>query len=115
MVHMLNCPKCGEQIKPESIGWKCEKCKGFVDMDNVFHEHVEKPFLPPMRNCDKIRSMSDEQLALIMVQISDLDSRIPFCMELPECQKLLDTDDGIPIEKCAGCMLKWLQKPAEED
>lgn len=66
-------------------------------------------------NSDKIRAMSDEQLALIMVQLSDLDSRIPFCMDLPECQKLLDTDDGIPIEKCAGCMLAWLQKPAEGD
>lgn len=28
--------------------------------------------------------------------------------------ELLDTDTGIPEEKCIGCILQWLRQPAEE-
>ena len=66
-----------------------------------------------MTNSEYIRSMTDEELARIMVQLSDLDCRINFCQELPECNALLDTDDGIPAEKCEKCMIQWLKKPME--
>ena len=46
-----------------SIGWKCESCQGFIDMRGEFHQHKEEPFMPPMTNADRIRSMSDEELA----------------------------------------------------
>lgn len=65
-------------------------------------------------NADRIRTMTDQELARIMVQLSDLDVRIPYCQELPECEALLETDDGIPAEKCEQCMLAWLRKPAED-
>lgn len=68
-----------------------------------------------MTNGERIRAMTDEELAGIMVGLSDLDLRIDFCQNKSECEELLNTDDGIPIEKCAGCMLAWLQKPAEGD
>lgn len=64
-------------------------------------------------NADRIRAMSDEKLAHIMVGLSDLDERIGFCAELPECKDLLDTEQGIPASKCVNCMLNWLRKPAE--
>ena len=60
-----------------------------------------------------IRAMSDEELARIMVGLSDLDARIGFCQELEECKSLLDTDEGIPESKCEACMINWLRKPAE--
>lgn len=66
-----------------------------------------------LTNADHIRAMSDEELAHIMVGLSDLDERIGFCAELPECKDLLDTEQGIPASKCENCMLNWLRQPAE--
>lgn len=40
------CPSCGGQMKPISIGWKCEKCCGLVDMHGEWHESVNEPFIP---------------------------------------------------------------------
>lgn len=84
--------------------WKDGKCYFDKTCDNKV-----------LSNGDRIRAMTDEELAMIMVQLTDLDARIPFCQELPECEALLDTEDGIPAEKCAVCMRKWLKQPAEVD
>lgn len=67
----------------------------------------------PVTNADHIRAMSDEELAHIMVGLSDLDERIGFCADLPECKDLLDTEQGIPASKCENCMLNWLRQLAE--
>lgn len=40
------CPSCGGQMNPISIGWKCGKCGGLVDMQGNFHEPVNEPFIP---------------------------------------------------------------------
>ena len=90
----------------------CIDCK-YVEVNGEKEPSNWKP--RPMSNADRIRAMSDEQLAKIMVQLVDLDVRIPYCQELPECGALLETDDGIPAEKCEQCMLAWLRKPAEVD
>lgn len=66
-----------------------------------------------LTNADHIRAMSDEELAHIMVGLSDLDERIGFCADLPECKDLLDTEQGIPASKCENCMLNWLRQSAE--
>lgn len=65
-------------------------------------------------NADRIRAMSDEELVGYLMQFTDLDCRIGFCLNLPECEKLLDTEDGIPRSMCKKCLLKWLQQPAED-
>lgn len=65
-------------------------------------------------NADRIRAMSDEELVDYLMQFTDLDCRIGFCLNLPECEKLLDTEDGIPRSMCKKCLLKWLQQPAED-
>lgn len=57
------CPRCGGRVRSETIGWKCERCLGFIDMQGGFHEHIERPFLPPMTNADRLRRMTDEELA----------------------------------------------------
>ena len=57
--------------------------------------------------------MSDEELANVMIQLADLDCRISFCKNLPECEALFDTEDGIPLSKCERCLCDWLQQPAE--
>jgi hypothetical protein len=68
-----------------------------------------------LTNADRIRAMTDEELAAIMIQCSDLDERVGFCKNLYKCELLLDTDDGIPASMCEKCMLEWLKEPAEVD
>ena len=55
----------------------------------------------PMTNADRIRAMSDEELASLIMGIPDYpcDEKIP----AGECD-----------EKCEKCILEWLQQPAEE-
>ena len=90
-MNILNCPNCGGRMRSETIGWKCEICKGFVDMRGRFHEHKEEPFMPPLTNADRIRRMSDEELA-----------------------KFLEYEGGGACAEVCG-WLDWLQQPAEED
>ena len=61
-------------------------------------------------NADRIRAMSDEELARLLYCSDSLG----WCHNLPECADMLDTDDGIPEEKCMACLVAWLRQPAEE-
>lgn len=65
-------------------------------------------------NADRIRSMSDEELAEKLYCFTDIDCKIAYCKNLSECEKLLDAEDGIPEAKCKRCLLEWLKQPAEE-
>lgn len=62
-------------------------------------------------NAELIRSMSDEELAAMLLRV---DGESGFCKSLPECLELVDNDGGVPLQKCEACMLKWLRQPAEE-
>ena len=67
-----------------------------------------KDELPKQTNADRIRSMTDEELAdfLEEVENGDLDYPITFC-EL--CEK-----DGNTLNlDCKGCLKHWLQKNSE--
>lgn len=66
-------------------------------------------------NADKIRALDDEKLANYLIQFTDMDCRIGFCQNLPKCEALLDTEEGIPLSMCEKCLLDWLQQPVEED
>lgn len=46
MQHIANCPHCGGKLKDVALGWMCEKCSGFVDMQGNFHGPVKEPFIP---------------------------------------------------------------------
>ena len=63
-------------------------------------------------NADRIRSMTDGELAQILVS-EPIAETIPFCQNKPECERLLETASGIPESMCAVCALDWLQKPVE--
>ena len=66
-------------------------------------------------NADRIRAMSDEELAKNLYRFCDLEERAGYCKNLSECEKLLDTEDGIPEQRCICCLLEWLKQPAEKD
>lgn len=69
----------------------------------------------PMTNGDRIRAMSDEELADTLYKQTDLEGQIKSCQNLPECEAWLETPEGILEHKCKDCLLKWLQQPAKED
>ena len=66
------------------------------------------PVNPIMTRADKIRAMSDEDLANALYHFGDA----PYCRNLEECKAMLDSDIEIPDEKCIACALRYLQ---EED
>ena len=68
---------------------------------------------PPL-NGDIIRRMTDEELGAFLIRITDYDANLGYCKNTEECEKLLDTEEGIPAEKCAQCMLDWLRQPSWE-
>lgn len=107
-MNITSCPRCGGRVRSVSIGWKCESCQGFIDMRGEFHQHKEEPFMPPMTNADKIRAMSDEELAefISRIEIGDFGPQVygkTFC---DMCKGQYECDD---------CRLWWLEHPAEED
>ena len=65
--------------------------------------------IKPKTNADRIRAMTDEELAEMLCCADSLG----WCKNLPECYRLLDTPDGVPEEKCKACLVEWLQQPAE--
>ena len=92
---IVYCPECGEKMRDESIGWRCPKCKGFVSfIDGKFYPHIERPFVPPVTNADRLSAMSDEEKAKELTMLFYLVS-----------QKT----------NAEHYILDWLQQPAEED
>lgn len=71
--------------------------------------HCLKVKTGSMTNADCIRAMSDEDLAKMLYNLSDM----LWCRELPECIDIASIEDEIPVEKCIGCALAWLHRPAE--
>lgn len=65
--------------------------------DGFCHLHDEEP---PMTNADRIRSMSNEELAKFL-----MGEPVNYC----------HTGLCLDGETCVGCYLKWLRQPAEED
>lgn len=79
----------------------------------ALQEKVERD-ARPQTNADRIRAMSDEELAKNLYRFCNLEERVGYCKNLSECEKLLDTEDGIPEQRCIYCLLEWLKQPAEE-
>lgn len=64
---------------------------------------------------DTIRAMSDLELAMHLVRMVDGCGELRYCRYLEKCVEDLNADREIPLERCAGCMLKWLQEAEEEE
>lgn len=101
-MNYTNCPHCGGWLRSETLGWICEKCRGFIDMQGNFHEHVEKPFMPPMTNADKIRAMNDYELSVFLSQVRAMVYRADLSVVAYSAKDMADN-------------LAWLRKPVKED
>jgi hypothetical protein len=101
------CPNCGGSLESVSIGWRCKKCKGFISLqDGKFFEYVEKPLMPPMTNADRIRAMSDEELAKFVAD----NHCCQCCNYFDTCTRVVGSAD----RACLEYHLERLKQPAED-
>ena len=68
----------------------------------------------PKTNADRIRSMSDEELAELLYSIQNLEDKVKFCKNKIECDNILDSGKEIPDNMCKQCLVDWLQSEVEE-
>lgn len=89
-------------------GWTSEDC------DNVMEQY--KKYKPRRTNSDRIRAMTDEELAEIILHNSDkcLGDMVRFCQNKDECSDILDDGFDIPESMCKQYIMDWLQKEVEE-
>lgn len=105
---IISCPGCnGRGYIPDrtakgQYATACERCGGYGFL------RVE------WTNADRIRDMTDEELAAMLIQIDDIGAVIPFCKSLPDCMAMLDSPETIPAQKCVDCLLDWLRSPVAE-
>ena len=81
--------KCTGRKCPMQVGYKVNECN-----HKDCHYRTE-----PITNADRIRAMSDEELADVVANGVGCVRKAPHCMD----------DD------CTSCIRKWLQQPAEGD
>ena len=63
----------------------------------------------PKTNADRIRSMSDEELAELFYQFESLSDKLKYCKNKTECEDILD-EGTIPDNMCKKCLVEWLQE-----
>lgn len=69
--------------------------------------------LKPKTNADRIKAMSDEELAEFLTHINPTNCQHCGFSHGWRCQP--DRDDYSDFEKCKEGRRRWLQQPAEED
>lgn len=116
-----------------AVGWynhDKRKWKVCPSDDDEFHyygygvviawkENTEEPYQPgsaekPRTNADRIRAMTDEELAdaIIKNSFNTFAEVITFCKNDEKCSDILeDSCDGMPEHMCRECLLEWLKKP----
>ena len=98
------CPSCGGSLESLAIGWRCKKSKGFISyQDGKFYEYVEKPFMPPQTNADRIRAMSDEEWVDFLTEEKWKCDNYRVCKECPRY-----------IGDCCLPLDEWLKQPKED-
>ena len=86
----------------------------FFDWLQGYIKRIDKTETKDIKtNADRIRNMSDEELAQHILSTPAYETCIGFCKNREDCFNLLDMDTNIPDEWCKQCLLEWLQKEVE--
>lgn len=102
------CLVCGCKMNSKTDGWVCPNCNCYQDTSGNFHSPIFEKRSLNMTNADRIRSMTDEQLAKFIIE------EIWNCNECPSGQENMDNPFGGRCdEKCAKHCLEWLKQPAK--
>lgn len=68
----------------------------------------------PKTQADKIRAMSDEELADYIIFIgANIEEKIPYCKSTPQCTEILDSGRIVTDKMCRECLVKCLQSETE--
>jgi hypothetical protein len=90
----------------KSVGKWCTAKSDSPDIERERScEHYE-----PMSNADRIRSLTDQQLADEMLKFTDVCEQINFCHNDQMCNDTLDRGELIEKEMCKKCLMNWLGK-----
>ena len=89
--HNTSCSNHGKNISFLGDGWKCD-------------------YIPVPTNADRIRAMSDEELALFVRAIINAESC--FCIDC-DCDECFFKEPCSNSLKWYGKEIEWLQQPAE--
>ena len=91
------------------IDEKCQKCKNngtaICNRCDMFYDEFDPIDKPPKTNADRIRAMTDEELA-------DLVSPLSCCHE--KGQDCMKYSDGTGGRNCYKCWLDWLKQEAND-
>ena len=90
--HNTSCSNHGKNISFLGEGWKCN-------------------YIPVPTNADRIRAMSDEELAEFLTHINPTNCQDCAFSHGWRCQP--DRDDYSDFKKCEEGRKRWLQRPAE--
>ena len=67
-----------------------------------------------MTNGDKIRAMTDEELADAIMKDHNIAYAIDFCHSDEKCSDYMDDGNSIPEEWCKRCLIRWLKEEVAE-
>lgn len=108
MMKKIPCPECNGlgytliAIRCDLVKITCDNCGGTGTIE------------VPMTNADRVRSMTDEELASFMVE----DDFCEVCEHLRDdglCEIMASETDQPLGNYCRAAALRWLQQPAEEN
>ena len=103
-MYVGNCNEC-------IYGFKCP-CGNSVNSAACLT--IAKKGKPKHTNADKIRSMSDEELADLFYSFQNLEDEVKFCKNKGVCIDILDDGEEIPDAMCKQCLVEWIQSEVEE-
>lgn len=63
-----------------------------------------------MTNYEKIRQLSEEEMAKYIFDLEMGLREIPYCQGNDRCSYLMDSGQEIPESMCTECVKKWLQQ-----
>lgn len=111
---VLRAGKAGRQNPLIIYSAKSSEHFSFADRDMPVIGAFLRDQKKPQTNADRIRSMTDEELAelLYSLQTEDLDGM--FCKTEDKCEEMMDSGDEIPKSMCKQCLVKWLKSESEE-
>lgn len=97
---------CSGVLRCNGTCGDCEELEKVVDRLGEFEDKAEQK---PQTNADRIRSMSDEELAKLLLEADQGNFTVDVCDEkycVPESHKC--------PHDCTAAAIKWLQSPVKE-
>mgnify|MGYP006077296607 CR=1 FL=1 len=92
----------------------CDRCAADCRHERNPNEIVVKcgAYKPPMTNADRIRAMSDEGLAELLIS-ADFCGECEYCDKVGLCRYYEANPDGILDDGCKQAAISWLRQSSD--